>query len=174
MVVEISFTENALRWKKLLSEKDWEEIITFLNCILKNLFQKEVYLSILFTDDTFIQYLNRQWRKKDKPTDVLSFPQDFPPRTFSENLSPEEELKEATEKCLSCNVLGDIVISLERAFYQSKEYEITLKEEIKRLLVHGLVHLLGFDHEINEDSEKKFQSVERIVYTFGICQANQK
>ena len=68
----------------------------------------------------------------------------------------EEELKEATEKCLSCKVLGDIVISLERAFYQSKEYEITLKEEIKRLLVHGLVHLLGFDHEINEIPRKSF------------------
>ena len=143
-----------------------------LEKISDELTTKEIDLDICYNPT--IQKYNALYRGKDKPTDVLSFPQDFPPRTFSENLSPEEELKEATEKCLSCKVLGDIVISLERAFYQSKEYEITLKEEIKRLLVHGLVHLLGFDHEINEDSEKKFQSIERIVYTFGICQANQK
>ncbi len=84
-------------------------------------------VSILFCHDDFIQDLNRDYRGKDKPTDVLSF-----------------AMGDGDEETPS---LGDIVISLETAARQHGKYHTSYPEEIVRLLVHGLHHLLGFDHE---------------------------
>lgn len=87
-------------------------------------------LSILLTDDKEIQELNLAWRGKDKPTDVLSFPSlegrgrnDPPPVS-----------------------LGDIVISLETARRQAPRYSASFSAEILRLMIHGILHLLGYDH----------------------------
>lgn len=85
-------------------------------------------ISILFTDDKEIQVLNRDFRGKDKPTDVLSFSQ-------REGRHP------------SPTMLGDLVISIDTAKKQAKKYEVTFLAEIRRLLIHGTLHLLGFDHE---------------------------
>lgn len=89
-------------------------------------------LSILLSDDKGIRELNKKYRKRDKATDVLSFPMcsDFELRT------PNSEL-----------ILGDVVISVETAKKQAKENAVALNQEITRLLVHGILHLLGFDHE---------------------------
>ena len=84
-------------------------------------------VSVLFCNDSFIQDLNRDYRGKDKPTDVLSFAMGD-----DEGDAPS---------------LGDIVISLETAARQHERYGTTYPEEIVRLLVHGVHHLLGFDHE---------------------------
>lgn len=79
-------------------------------------------VSVLLTDDSEIHGLNLAYRKKDKPTDVLSFPMD-------------DEL-----------LLGDIVISVERAKAQAESFNVSVDEELGRLVVHGLLHLLGYDH----------------------------
>ncbi|MBN8548537.1 MAG: rRNA maturation RNase YbeY [Deltaproteobacteria bacterium] len=86
-------------------------------------------LSLLFTDDTEIHVLNREYRGKDKPTDVLSFSQ-----------------LEGGNKIPSPS-LGDLVISLDTTLKQSKKYRVTLSRELLRLLVHGTLHLFGYDHE---------------------------
>ena len=86
-------------------------------------------LSLLFTDDEIIRELNRSYRNKDKATDILSFSQ-----------------LEGTELSAS-PMLGDIVISIEYAARQAKKREIKLDEELLRLLIHGLLHLFGYDHE---------------------------
>jgi probable rRNA maturation factor len=78
-------------------------------------------LSLLITGDAEMRSLNLQWRKLDRTTDVLSFEGD-------------------------AVVLGDVVISLEQAMRQSERFEVPLEEEIARLLVHGILHLLGHDH----------------------------
>ncbi|MCK5237297.1 MAG: rRNA maturation RNase YbeY, partial [Deltaproteobacteria bacterium] len=83
---------------------------------------KTTELSVLLTTDEHIHELNSKYRGKDKPTDVLSFPMD------------DEVL------------LGDVVISIERTVQQSKRFGVTPKEEFVRLLVHGILHLLGYDH----------------------------
>lgn len=80
--------------------------------------------------------LNRDWRKKDKATDVLSFPQ-------QEDFHAVKGQKGQWQ-------LGDVVISLERAQAQAKEKDVSLRQELSLLLVHGILHLLGFDHETNE------------------------
>ncbi len=103
----------------------------------------KVELSIALVSDVQIKRLNKLYRNKDKPTDVLSFP-----------------IGEKVEDWL---ILGDIVISVDTAKRQAKELGHSLEEELKRLLVHGLVHLLGYDHELGGEEEKKFFELEEFV-----------
>lgn len=92
---------------------------------------KRPELSILITTDATIHELNLQWRGKDKPTDVLSFPQ-----------LEKEEIDPARPGL----VLGDVVISLDTAAAQAARYGHSLEGEVRRLLVHGVLHLIGHDH----------------------------
>jgi probable rRNA maturation factor len=103
----------------------------------------KVELSIALVSDAQIKRLNKLYRNKDKPTDVLSFP-----------------IGEKVEDWL---ILGDIVISVDTAKRQAQELGHSLEEELKRLLVHGLVHLLGYDHELGGEEEKKFFELEAFV-----------
>jgi len=102
-----------------------------------------VELSILITSDREIKRLNRLYRNKDKPTDVLSFPMG--------------------EEVGGWRLLGDVVISLDTAKVQASEFGLNLEEEIKRLLIHGIVHLLGYDHELGPEEEKKFREMEELI-----------
>lgn len=94
--------------------------------------------SLILCSDYMIRKLNRQYRKKDKPTDVLSFEMGDP------------------------DLLGEIYISLERARVQANRFGITYDEEILRLFIHGMFHLQGYDHqndkerEIMENKERKY------------------
>jgi probable rRNA maturation factor len=103
----------------------------------------KVELSIALVSDVQIKRLNKRYRNKDKPTDVLSFP-----------------IGEKVEDWL---ILGDIVISVDTAKRQAQELGHSLEEELKKLLVHGLVHLLGYDHELGGEEEKKFFELEEFV-----------
>ena len=98
-------------------------------------FEKIAEVSVTFTDDPKIHELNREYRDVDRPTDVLSFPM------YS------EEDEDA--------VLGDIVISLERAQAQSLEYGHSFEREVAFLCVHSVLHLLGYDHETGEEDERE-------------------
>jgi probable rRNA maturation factor len=103
----------------------------------------KVELSIVLVSDAQIRRLNKLYRNKDKPTDVLSFP--------------------IGEKVEGWLILGDIVISVDTARRQAQGLGYSLEEELKRLLVHGLVHLLGYDHELGGEEEKKFFELEEFV-----------
>jgi probable rRNA maturation factor len=105
-------------------------------------------LSIVITDDATIHDLNRQWRHKDRPTDVLSFSQ-------VEGLCPGAPSEE--------QLLGDVVISLETAARQAKELGHSLEQEVQRLLVHGVLHLLGHDHVHGGWQARRMQGEERRV-----------
>ena len=93
----------------------------------------DVELSILLCDDAFIHPLNRDYRGKDKPTDVLSF-------AMREEGDPNDP------------VLGDVIISIERAQEQALERGHPIGVELALLLVHGILHLLGYDHEEDEEA----------------------
>lgn len=94
----------------------------------------EVHLVI--TDDARIRVLNREYRRKDKATDVLSFPQ-FSPR----------EISGKAKVVVPGPYLGDLVIAAETTLRQAREFGVTKREELLRLLVHGTLHLCGYDHE---------------------------
>jgi probable rRNA maturation factor len=99
-------------------------------------------LSILFTDDGHIAELNKKYRGKDKPTNVLAFPM-------------------ADDSCdVDSGMLGDVVISVDTAMRESAETGETTDETIYRLLVHGLLHLLGYDHERSLKDEKTMSKEE--------------
>ena len=89
-------------------------------------------LSLTVVDDAAIRELNRDHRGKDKPTDVLSFPM------FEGGEAPQAGVE---------RMLGDVVISVETARRQAAEYDATLQRELYRLLIHGLLHVMGHDHE---------------------------
>jgi probable rRNA maturation factor len=99
-------------------------------------------VSVLFTNDKTIHQLNLDYRGKDKPTDVLSFPQD-----------------ETLAKAVHSPSLGDLVISVQTARRQAREFGVSYRNEIERLLIHGLLHLAGYDHE--KVSAKKAQQMRR-------------
>lgn len=95
--------------------------------------------------------MNKEWRGKDKATDVLSFP-----------LVGEAELRAlARMKPTPEWELGDVVISLDTAKRQAGEHGVTLSQELDLLLVHGLLHLLGFDHEVSAAEERRMRRWEK-------------
>jgi len=102
-------------------------------------------ISILFVDDDEIQVLNRDYRGKDKPTDVLSFPQD-------------EEIG---------SILGDVVISLETAKRQAKEKGHPFIREVFILLTHGILHLIGYDHEGSRKKGVEMRRMEKEIINFA-------
>ena len=104
-------------------------------------------ISLSFVDDNEIRILNKEYRNKDKHTDVLSFP-----------ISSDEILIDSTINIL----LGDIVISTETALRQSKEYNHSFEREIIYLVVHSMFHLLGYDH-MNENEKKVMREKEKAV-----------
>ena len=103
-------------------------------------FRKNAELSVTFVDNREIHELNREFRGKDKPTDVLSFP-----------MWEDDEIGGDVDPALGAVMLGDIVISTETAARQAEEYGNTLEEEMCFLAVHGTLHLLGYDHIEPED-----------------------
>ena len=105
-------------------------------------------ISVLLTDDEGIQALNREFRKVDSSTDVLSFPaNEFTPGGF------DLELAERNPKTGRV-VLGDMALSLEHAIAQGREFGHGTKREIQYLTVHSVLHLLGYDH-VDEDTGKR-------------------
>lgn len=104
-------------------------------------------LSVVFSDDAHIRTLNAGWRGKDKSTNVLSFPA-FPVRT-GEALPP---------------MLGDIVLAAETVTREAELEDKPLEHHIIHLVVHGLLHLLGYDHEEQEEAER-MEALERQALT---------
>ena len=109
-------------------------------------------LSILLTDDRTIQALNRDYRGVDAPTDVLAFSQ-----------AEGEDFGAAEDEC----PLGDVVISVETAERQAAERGHGLEEEIELLLAHGVLHLLGYDHERPEDENRMFARQSELLSGVG-------
>ena len=123
----------------------------------------DAQISITLTDNDEIQVINSEHRGIDKPTDVLSFPM----LEFDEDGQIIDNEFEYDEN--GAIMLGDIVISLERAKEQSEEYGHSLDREIAFLCAHSMLHLLGYDHVNSEEEEKiMFTKQEEILNNLGI------
>lgn len=114
--------------------------------MLTSLSLKDAELSILVCDDAIIHRLNRDYRRKDKPTDVLAF-----------------ALREGEESEHAGAMLGDVVISVPTARRQAKERRVSLEEECTMLLAHGLLHLLGYDHRTAREDRVMRALTDRLV-----------
>jgi rRNA maturation RNase YbeY len=107
--------------------------------------QAEAELSIALIGNAEIRKLNAKYRRKDYPTDVLSFP--------SEQAAPAPE-----------RLLGDVIISVEKAREQAEESGRTMEQELATLLIHGVVHLLGYDHERSARDARSMKRLENKIY----------
>jgi probable rRNA maturation factor len=123
---------------------DMERIRKHLRILLHEVDEADSSISLSFVHDDEIAEINLEHRGKDRPTDVLSFP-----------IDGEGDTIEGTER-----MLGDIIISLDTALAQAKDYDADLDAEVERLLIHGVLHLLGHDHE-EEDEREEMQAEER-------------
>jgi probable rRNA maturation factor len=117
----------------------------------------EVELSITFVNDERIQEINRQYRDKDQPTDVIS---------FALNEQDEDELEILSDDMP--NVLGDIIISVPRIHEQAQDYGHSFERELGFLTVHGFLHLLGYDHLTETEEKEMFTRQEDILMEYGI------
>lgn len=112
-------------------------------------------VSVLLTDNETIHVLNKDYRDKDMPTDVLSF-------ALNEGEEPGIIDGPAEE------LLGDIIISIERAAEQAVEYGHSLERETAFLTLHGMLHLLGYDHETEEERHEMRQEENHVLAILGI------
>jgi rRNA maturation RNase YbeY len=112
-------------------------------------------LSLTLTTDASIRALNRDYRKKDRATDVLSFSQ------IEERDGAPPDPGEVRN--LEGMPLGDVVISVDTALAQSREYGVAPAERLRTLLIHGFLHLLGYDHERSPAEARKMFARERVL-----------
>lgn len=108
-------------------------------------------VEVQIVDNKTIKKLNKNYRNKNEVTDVLSF-------AFDERSEDEVAIISSMPR-----LLGVIIISGEKAIEQAKEYEHPLKREMKFLFIHGLLHLLGYDHEDEESEKEMFQLQDQII-----------
>ena len=120
-----------------------DQIKKSVTAMLRSLNYQDFDIGILFTTNQTIRKYNKKYQKKDKATDILSFP-------YYTDLKPDQKIQ-ATEP--EDKNLGDIIISLEYAKKDASELKQSLYEHLKTLLAHGIAHLLGYDHK----TEKEYQ-----------------
>jgi probable rRNA maturation factor len=119
--------------------------------------QDEAEVSVTFVDNEKIREINRDYRGKDKATDVISF--------------ALEEMGDGEIEIVGVDmppVLGDIIISVPKAREQAEEYGHSLMRELGFLAVHGFLHLLGYDHETEEEEKEMFSKQKQILEEFGL------
>lgn len=148
--------DNRTNWQL---EKQYESVIYLAveESLLFERFEKECEISVSIVDNKEIQQINQQFRNINHPTDVLSFPQ----LTFEENEKPETNEKGEI-------LLGDIILSIEKAKSQAQEYGHVLKREIAFLTVHSMLHLLGYDHMTEQEEKEMFDKQEKILEKMNI------
>ena len=116
------------------------ELQDFTERALITITTRKTSATIVFVGDASIKKLNRQFRGQDQPTDVLSFP------IHAEKFESENE-----------DNLGEVVISAERAAAQAKENGLTFRNELQQLILHGLLHLNGYDHETDNGEMNRLE-----------------
>jgi len=145
-MITIKNTQRKINYNTEQLSKDAQTIIKFLK-------YPDFDLGIWITTNKTIQEYNKEFRKKDKPTDILSF-------SFHEGIKPGERIEVC---CEDEQNLGDLIISLEYVQKAAKELNHTLEERMRILLVHGICHLLGYDHEEDADFELMQKEENRIL-----------
>lgn len=120
-----------------------------LKSALRLLHCNNAELSVLLVGDEDIKEINRQYRGMDKPTDVIAF-----------------AMRDGEFANVNSEILGDIVVSLDRAKVQARERGVDVDREVKFLLIHGVLHLLGYDHEKSDEDRIRMEKKEEVIVSF--------
>lgn len=132
--------------------KDVEELKEFLYHVAEDEKLDNIIYDVIIVNNDKIQKINKEYRGKDVPTDVISF-------ALEDDKSFNRE---------DIRMLGDIYISIEKVRSQALEYGHSFKRELYFLAIHGFLHLLGYDHIEKEDEEKMFKKQEEVLSRYGI------
>lgn len=155
MKIEIFLSDEQ---EKLAMPDDMEQLIEMCTraALEEEQIDEDAQVSVTLVDNDAIREINNEHRGIDKATDVLSFP-----------LGDEDSFD--TDPETGAILLGDIVISLERAMEQAKEYGHSYRREVAFLITHSLFHLLGYDHVDSEEDEKlMFGKQDKVLEKLGI------
>jgi probable rRNA maturation factor len=149
----VIYLRNATRKHRIAERR----IVRSATALLSATGRPDATLSLSFVGDAAMRRINREHRAKDRTTDVLSFPLYEPFRVPKRPTPGDPEL-----------LIGDIVISVDVAKRQAAAYDATLDEEIERLLVHGIAHLLGHDHEEPGERARMLREERRLAGAIGL------
>ena len=146
-----------LVYKDIEEKKEYKEVV---EKVLTRCFEEEklenskLYITVTLTNPENIRKINKEYRNIDRATDVLSFP-----------MFEKDELEEKIKKnnFNHIDVLGDLVISIEKVEEQAKEYGHSFERELSYMLVHGFYHLMGYDHIKDEDKKMMRAKEEKIL-----------
>jgi len=148
-MVEIDITYDIDEVEEYFEE---EKIKEYIEYILKNekenFNEKDFYVSFMLTTNEVIHQINKDYRNMDRPTDVISFAYNE-----TENVGPVE-------------IVGDIIISIDKVREQAKEFGHTDKREFYYLLTHGMLHILGYDHIIEDEKKVMREKEERYLSAY--------
>jgi probable rRNA maturation factor len=148
------------------SKVDAANLEELIEKVIKTVLEAEevidnVEVSVSFVDNEEMRKLNKYYRGIDKPTDVLSFPL----AEFEETYDKIEKIDQESEEV---QPIGDIVISLEKALEQSMEYGHSFEREVAYLTAHSMLHLLGYDHQTEEERKIMRQKEKEIMARLNI------
>ena len=129
-------------------EIDIPRIKSSLGEILTTLDNADREISLTIVDDTGITEINRQYLGRDYPTNVIAF-----------------SLNEGEFGDINPHILGDIIISIETAIRDAKTGDLSIEDEIDYLMIHGVLHLLGYDHELAEEAEEMQEKEKEIFFS---------
>lgn len=151
------------QWEKEIPDvtKHIKKIVTH-TLSFTGLNQQSLEICIVLANDVFIQDLNHRFRHKDKPTNVLSFPSmDIDPDTT------EEFVKSIGAHDIPMH-LGDVTLAFETILHEAQQQEKSFQDHLSHLLIHGILHLLGYDHIEEEDAQKMEKFEITILEAIGI------
>ena len=141
-----------------------KEYVKLIEKIVQKAFEVEhidkaiLYLNIILTNPMHIREINREYRKVDKATDVLSFP-----------MFEKEEIENIIKNgCAGREVLGDIMISIPRVAEQAVEYGHSFERELAYMVIHEFYHLMGYDHMEEEDKKQMREKEENVLNQLNI------
>ncbi len=151
MMIEIDIYDET----KLLSDEQINLVENLLNFVARQEnIVKDSEVSVTFVNNEEIQKLNKEYRNKDTATDVIS---------FALNDDDSDIFAEAIP-----NLLGDIIISFEKTVQQAEDYGHSINRELGFLVVHGFLHLLGYDHQNEVDEKVMFSRQEELLTAYGL------
>jgi len=163
--INISFSVNAPLWKVKL--RPYTKTVNAVlgaafsemeNTDLRKYKKHDFEVAVVLADNDFVRQLNKNYRGMDKPTNVLSFPDFF--SDSSDEIAINREYSEIN--------LGDIVLALEKVEAEAKEQKKTFRDHSAHLLVHGFLHLLGYDHLTDKDAEEMEKIEIKILKKLGV------
>lgn len=152
--VSVELAEHSARWRERLPRRRQLCVaaVEAAFAAAKPRLSRRTEVSVVLADDALLRRLNRQWRRIDAATDVLSFPgldEDLPPKAPS--------------------LLGDVVLAFETASREAQEQGKPLADHLRHLVVHGVLHLLGYDHEEPGEAERMEALETEVLARLGVA-----